>query len=192
MTRNVMFCFLQNLTTSRKQQQQLQGSSSSSKISDGTMFGASKAKSGQKTKLKCEIANADDSFSKIHTVNGKVKKKSSKSKFFLRKSRWVQYLVQIFYLTLKFIQSVQDLNLFNQFKLIYTNGFRISKRKLNKCELQILTSNNIASTSEYWKRKKSEIYFRLIGCFNAMKYFKYKSCISDIHRIISLFKIFIY
>ncbi|XP_031626244.1 GRAM domain-containing protein 2B-like isoform X2 [Contarinia nasturtii] len=88
MTRNVMFCFLQNLTTSRKQQHQLQGSSTSSKISDGTIFGVSKAKGGPKTKLKCEIANADDSISKTLTVNGKAKKKSSsKSKFFLRKSR---------------------------------------------------------------------------------------------------------
>lgn len=90
MTRNVMFCFLQNLTTSKKQQQQhqLQASSTSKQISDSTLFGVSKAKSATKSKQKCEIANVDSTHCKTPTVNGKTKKKtSSKSKFFLRKSR---------------------------------------------------------------------------------------------------------
>lgn len=90
MTRNVMFCFLQNLTTSKKNQQnQLQASSNSKKISDGTLFGISKSDDVTKAKLKCENDKTDDSHCKVSAVNGKSKKKTtSKAKsFFLRKSR---------------------------------------------------------------------------------------------------------
>lgn len=84
MTRNVMFNFLQNLTTSKKQQQ-LQTSNTTRKSSDGILFGVSKS---HKSKSKCEFAVDDAIICKA--VNGKSKKKSSiKSKFFLRKSRWV-------------------------------------------------------------------------------------------------------
>ena len=91
MTRNVMFNFLQNLTTSKKQQQ-LQASNTTIKsTSDCTLFDVPKPhktviKSKLKSKSKCESAMNDGGTYK--TVNGKNKKKSSiKSKFFLRKSR---------------------------------------------------------------------------------------------------------
>lgn len=98
MTRNVMFNFLQNLTTSKKQQQ-LQASNTTIKSNDCTLFDVSKPqktviKSKSKSKSKCEIAVDDGVISKA--VNGKSKKKSStKSKFFLRKSRWVLYQSRI-------------------------------------------------------------------------------------------------
>lgn len=86
MTRNVMFCFLQNLTTSKKHQQnKLQASGNSKKISDSILFDGSKADNVTKSQLKCEIEN--DSLCKTSTVNGKPKKKTSRTKFFLKKSR---------------------------------------------------------------------------------------------------------
>lgn len=85
MTRNVMFNFLQNLTTSKKQQH-LHASNPLIKSGDGTTLGVSKPKKAAiKSKAKCEIA-ADDGLA-CKAVNGKYKKTSSKSKFFLRKSR---------------------------------------------------------------------------------------------------------
>lgn len=82
-----MFCFLQNLTTSKKQQQ-LQASNTSKKISDSTVFGIAKTKNATKAKQKCETANVDDTICKTPILNGKTKKKSScRTKFFLRKSR---------------------------------------------------------------------------------------------------------
>lgn len=85
-----MFCFLQNLTTSKKQHQnQLQASSTSKKISDSTLFGGSNADNNvNKAKLKCENAKSDGSLCKTSAaVNGKTKKKSASRFMFLRKSR---------------------------------------------------------------------------------------------------------
>lgn len=86
-----MFSFLHNLTTSKKQQQ-LQASNNSKPIDDTTLFGVSKSsKSANKSKLKCDNPKEDGILCKSSNVlNGKTKKKSTyKTKFFLRKSRWV-------------------------------------------------------------------------------------------------------
>lgn len=91
MTRNLMFSFLHNLTTSKKQQQ-LQASNNSKQIDDSTLFGVSKSsKSANKSKPKCDNPKEDGILCKSsNALNGKTKKKSTyKTKFFLRKSRWV-------------------------------------------------------------------------------------------------------
>lgn len=86
-----MFSFLHNLTTSKKQQQ-LQASNGSKQISDTALFGVSKSsKIAIKSKLKNDTEKEENGIiCKASPVNGKNKKKSSsKTKFFLRKSRWV-------------------------------------------------------------------------------------------------------
>lgn len=86
MTRNVMFNFLQHLTTSKKQQQ-LQTPNTDIKSREFTFFGVSKPqKAVTKSKSKHEVG--DDDGLDCKAVKRKSKKKSfTKSKFFLRKSR---------------------------------------------------------------------------------------------------------
>lgn len=79
MTRNVMLCFLQNLTTSKKQQQQ--GTSMSKKLSTDTKLleGVTQTtKTLAKSKVDIEKKSGDDKSGK---------RKKIRTNFFLRKVR---------------------------------------------------------------------------------------------------------
>lgn len=92
-----MLCFLQNLTSKKQQhqqQQQQQAISMGKKLppDDKQLFGVTQT-AKPSTKSKCEITKIADS-DIIHksaiASNTKKSKKSLKTKFFLRKSRWVK------------------------------------------------------------------------------------------------------
>lgn len=89
MTRNVVICFLQNLTSSKKSNQLPASSSSNTK---DAMTLADVVKKPTKKSKKCEHFDKkiEQIVSKTTAVNGKLSKKkpsTAKRKFFLRKSR---------------------------------------------------------------------------------------------------------